>query len=472
MPKKMIQMKYMKYLFMGAMALALFSCSDDKLNEIGKNPNDPTEVPSNLLISQSTLTSAFEIAGADLAWYCSVFSEQTVGVHGQLEEADKRTGINSTIGGNSWDGAYATTLKDLKVVIDMCSAGGSEEGNYTTRGIAKVLSAYCYSVLTDIWGEVPFSEAVSGVAQPAFDNQDNIYLGLLAMLNDGIADLNQASIGDPGEFDFYYGGDADAWIAAAYAFKARLFNRMSNHFDEATYSTYNDSILEAVSMSFASSADDMAFTSFGAGSSEQNPWFQEEADRGHHAVSQTIFDIMDGLNDPRMDIWFDLLGGSIVPAPPGSAIPDQGHEIYSRIIVAADDPIPIITYDEIKFIEAEAYLRASDRPSAYASYLAAIEAAMVRAGIAQGLVDTYIAQGSVSVGQANLTEEDIITQKYISFYLYNAIEAYNDYRRTGIPTMHNSVGPPPNRFPYTDNEVATNPNVPDFTSVDKVWWAL
>jgi hypothetical protein len=83
----------------------------------------------------------------------------------------------------------------------------------------------------------------------------------------------------------------------------------------------------------------------------------------------------------------------------------------------------------------------------------------------------YLAKSTVAVGENNLTLENIIKQKYVSFWLFQPIEAYNDYRRTMIPEMQNSVGPPPNRFPYPQDEVAANPNVPERTIQNKVWWA-
>lgn len=451
---------------------SLFSCSDEIMNEIGENPNDPISVPSKLLVSQATLTTAFEIAGADLAWYTSVFSEHTVGVHGQLETADKRTGINSTIGSNSWNGAYAGTLKDLEIIIELCSDGGSEAGNNTTLGIAKVLKAYTYSVLTDIFGEIPYTEALTDAKAPMFDNQDIVYEGIISLLNEAIIDLGRESIGDPGIYDFYYQGDAASWTRAAYALKARYLNRLSNRSD--LYPGLNDSILVALNNSFSESANNMTFTSFGLGSTEQNPWYQEESDRAHHAVSKTLDDILIGLNDPRRDLWFALLDGSIIPAPPGSAIADQGHVLYSRIsldYLKENSPIPIITYDELLFIEAEARLRKGETNLAYTAYISGIEEAMLREGISEIEIGDYVSQSSVSVGAGNLGLSNIITQKYISFYLFNSIEAFNDYRRTGIPTLKNSQGVPPNRFPYPTDEVATNPNVPSKTSADKVWWA-
>ena len=116
-------------------------------------------------------------------------------------------------------------------------------------------------------------------------------------------------------------------------------------------------------------------------------------------------------------------------------------------------------------------MRQSEKTEAYNAYLAGVEAALERAAIDEDDIIDYLDKSSISVGEDNLTLEHIITQKYIAFWLFQPIEAYNDYRRTLIPEMNNSVSAPPNRFPYPQDEVAANPNVPSSTIQNKVWWA-
>ena len=450
----------------------LHACSDDKFDEIGTNPNSPTEVPIKLLMPQVGVETAFAVSGTDLAWYSSVFVEHTTGVHGQLETADKRTGINSTIGNNSWNSLYAGALTDLQIIIARGSDGGQEEGNWTAVGIAKVLMAYNYSIATDLWGEVPFAGALQGRENrtPVFDDQEAVYTGMQDMLDEAIADLQKESVGTVGTADFYYNGDADSWIMAAFALKARLYNHLSRRDPLGTAS----SVLSALEGSFQDNSESLIFNSFTTDATGQHPWFQELNDRSHHAISTTFFDIIDELGDPRGELWFGTVEGDVVPAPNGIAETDQGGNIYSRAstsYLTATSPLPIITYDEIKFLEAEANLRLSKNAEAYQAYLDGIEAALVRAEVDEAEIATYLAKSTVSVGESNLTLENIITQKYLSFWLFQPIEAYNDFRRTSIPVMNNPVSPPPNRFPYPQDEVAANPNVPERTIQNKVWWA-
>lgn len=454
------------------LSILVISCSEDAMDKVGTNHNDPIDVPARLLIAQSTVNLAFSVSGTDIAWYSSVFCEQTTGVHGQLETADKRTAINSSLGGNAWNDLYST-LKDLQIVIDKCSEGGEEEGMWTTRGIAEVLMAHVYSIATDVWGEIPYSEALKGsdMRTPQYDSQEDVYSGIISILDTAIQDLQKESIGTPGPSDFFFEGSADSWIKVAFAIKARLYNRLSNVDVNSA-----DKTLEAIANSFEDASESMIFRSFNTDATGENPWYQEESDRGHHAISMTMDNILKQLNDPRRVMWADTMpGGEIVPAPNGTATTDQGAELYSRFkrsYLTADADMPIITFDELKFIEAEALLRKNDKDGAYSAYISAVEEALTRADVDTASIIQYLAQPAISMGSSSIDLQSIITQKYISFWLFQPIEAYNDYRRTGIPTMQNPISAPPSRFPYPDGEISANPNVPDKSYKDKVWWAI
>ena len=93
----------------------------------------------------------------------------------------------------------------------------------------------------------------------------------------------------------------------------------------------------------------------------------------HHAISETFYDILDGLNDPRIPLFITQVNGEYVPAPNGTSEEDQAGTIYSRItgnVLNATSPLPIMTYAELKFIEAECHLRkaAPDAAAALAAY--------------------------------------------------------------------------------------------------------
>lgn len=463
-----------KIFFAGVASCLFLSCSDDLLDEINNNPNAPTDVPISLLLPQATISTIHGVAGDGGGEFASFFVEHATNVH-----LNPRMPFN--VNGTVWGNTYST-LKDLRTVIEKGSEGGSEEGQYIAVGMAKVLYAYTLSVGTDFFGEMPHSQALQGSANraPEFDDQQTLYTFLQQTLDEAIADLAKPSIGDIKRIDLIFEGDADMWTKTAYALKARFANRLSNIDPEGSA----DDALAALSQAYSSESEGFVFDGYLAGNTNDNPWTGWQKQEQTYAVSTTIIDLMNsftdpGVADPRAELWFTKIGGEFVGAPPGEAQTDLTHIVYSapsRTTVLYDEaPQPMITYDEMKFIEAEAHLRIANKPLANAAYEEAVTAALRRAGIDDAQITAYTNQDTVFPGEDNLTLEHIIGQKNISFWMFQSIEAYNDQRRTGIPVMQDPGGTPL-RLPYPPSEVSRNPNTPpdinDITIYERgVWWA-
>ena len=456
------------FIYIFVLLLACTSaCTDDVLDRIDTNPNSPKSVPDNTLLTSIITTTAFSVSGTDLAWYSSVFVEHTTGVHGQLEQADKRTGINATIGNNVWNILYAGVLADIEVLIKQAT----ENGSFHYSGIAKVMKAYNLGIATDLWGRIPYSEALKGIDNrtPQYDNQQDVYAALQTILDEAIADLAKQSNTTPTGDDMIYSGDVAKWTKTAWALKARFHNRLSKI--DPTSSA--NSALQAVANAYANASESCIFNSFTTAAVGEHPWYQELNDRSHHAVSETFGNLLTGLNDPRLPLFAsDIPAGGKSYAPNGAAQNDQSARLYSRAssnVLSATSALQLVTFDEMKFIEAEAQLRLGNQTAANTAYQEAVTATMTRQGVDAADIATYVAQAIVS--PANVTQNEIITQKYISFWLFQPIEAYNDYRRTGIPTLTNTVGPAPRRFPYPTRELSNNSaNVPTTTVNAGVWW--
>ncbi len=467
--------KYISIFSILLLLLFTISCSDEIMDEIDTDPNNPTDVPISMLMSGSTAATPYWVTGTDISWYSSVFVEQTCGAHGQMRDADRRAIVNSQLGENAWAFyIYPSLLPDLKIIIEKGSEGGSEEGKWIDVGIAKILQAYTYLVLTDTWGRVPYSEASLGAEQrkPAFDTQESIYASVQSLLDAAIADLQKDHISTTAGEDYIYGGDPEAWIMAAYSLKARAANRLSNI--DAPGSAAD--ALAAAAQGFASMADDFTFDNWANDLGHENTWFQEENERRHHCISATFYDILDGINDPRIPLFITQVNGEYVPAQNGTSEEDQAGVIYSRMsdnVIYAEAPLPIMTYAELKYIEAECHLRKAspDAAAALAAYTAGLDAAMAQAGVDSAEVETYKAQPEVLPADASaLTMEMIYTQKYIHLWPYGSVEAFAEWRRTGYPSMTNPFETP-RRFPYPQNEVSGNAeNVPNVTPYNGVWW--
>ena len=467
--------RYISIFSLLLLMLLTFSCSDEIMDEIDTDPNNPTDVPISMLMSGCSAATPYWVTGTTLAWYSSIFVEQTAGAHGQMRDADRRANINSQLSENSWAfQIYPRLLPDLKIIIEKGSEGGSEEGKWIDVGIAKILQAYTFLVSTDTWGRIPYIEATLGAEnrKPAYDTQESIYAAMLALLDDAIADLQKDNISTTGGEDYIYNGDPDAWILAAYSLKARAYNRLSNI--DATGSAAD--ALAAAENGFASSDDDFTFDNWAADLGHQNTWFQEEAERRHHSLSVTFYDILDGINDPRIPLFLNQVNGEYVPAQNGTSEEDQAGVIYSKIsenVIHATAPMPIMTYAELKFIEAECHLRKAtpDETAALAAYTEGLDAALAQANVDPADADTYKAQPEVlPTDAANLTTDMIYTQKYIHLWPYGSVEAFAEWRRTGYPTLTNPFETP-RRFPYPQNEISGNAeNVPDVTPYNGVWW--
>src|SRR5690606_33192490 len=162
------------------------------------------------------------VAGDAAGEYACLFAEHTSSVHLQRRHPYD---VKSTV----WARVYAT-LKDLSIIIEKGSEGGSEDGHYVEVGIAKILFAYTLNIGTDMYGDMPYSEALKGseIRSPKFDSQESIYVALQNTLDDAIIYLDKGTIGNVSQLDLVFNGDVSMWKKVAYGLKARFYNRLSN----------------------------------------------------------------------------------------------------------------------------------------------------------------------------------------------------------------------------------------------------
>jgi hypothetical protein len=472
-------MKTFKYLFLLLISLLLVtSCSEEIMDEINEEKNDALEMSANNMLPDVLVKSGFETAGTDIAWYTSVYIEHNAGTWNQMYTADVRQAQNdNSLMNNSWNSLYDVMNVCNTIIERTDPETGEESGNTWARGIAETMMAYNLGVTTDMWGSVPYSEAFEGSdnLEPKYDDASAIYSEIFSLLDAAVADLAQPSLLKDGSKDLIFSGEESLWTSFAYALKARHYLRLVNVDDQAAAKALVavDSALYGPAMFQTVEVGGYEWA-FGA----LNPWWEFWYFREQHAFSQTLYDLMVNRNDPRLSTYAYPMGDDgIVPAPNGTAIQSQGT-VYSEPI-APDrlGPIPLMTYHELKFIEAEAKFRTSD-PTWETALQEAVTANFLSHGLTADTANYYF----TNIVQPNLTAgnelNEILTQKFIGAYLYESIEAYNDYRRTGIPTMNNpknaTVGFV-NVFPWALSEVSSNgksiPNKDRNVYEDKVYWA-
>ncbi len=471
-------MKTIKLLFIALASLLITSCSEELMDHINKDVNNALTMSAQSELPDVILNSAFTTTGTDIAWYATVYIEHSAGTWAQSAAADKRVGQTaSTLFNNNWNSLY-DNLMVLDDMIKKTDPSTGDEDNLYARGIAQILTAYNLAVLTDMWGEVPWIEALKGSEklQPKYDKQSTIYPKIIQYLEDGIASLNAASnISVAG--DYIYGGSAATakakWIKAANSLKARYCLRLTN-VDPASATK----ALAAIPNGFTSNADNFVFAKYEETATGENPWYQFLADRTHLSVSTTLYDIMVARNDPRIPVYFLKVGDNYNPAPNGTATESQGG-IYSTSKLTADGrtaPTPLMTYHELKFIEAEAKFRTADA-TWQTTLQEAITANFLFHKLTADNANDYFTTSVQPLLTAGNELKEILTQKYIAFYEFEAIEAYNDFRREPsfltLKNPNNATAGFVWRFPYGTSEYSSNSaNIPPakvFT--DKTWWA-
>lgn len=445
-------------LFLGS---AFFIGGCDFVNEdINIDPNNPKDASMALLLPPTQSAYAF-VAGGDFGRFTTIWSQQHAGVERQhagyevylVKEGDVNTG---------WTTMYADVLNELSIIIRK----SGEEGSPHYEGVAKVMTAASLGMLVDLFGDIPYSQALQGADQlkAPYDNAADVYVSIQRLLDEAITALGATTSNfSPSSDDLMFGGDLDKWIAAARTLKARYYL----HLSEIDGSAYANAL---GAIDAGAIADNAGSAMVPFEDANQNPWFLFESDRGDAVMSSTLIDLMNSMNDPRLAVYATMNDAGIY-AGSAPGVPDNSPAIsrFGSLYASAASSIPFITYVEAKFIEAEAAL-ATDATRAAAAFNEAVAASLDAAGTPDAAYIT--ANGSET--DATITLEKILTHKYIA--MYSQLEVYNDFRRKGIPNL--SVAANTNataiatRFPYPGDERRFNSdNMPQGVTVfDKVFW--
>jgi len=469
-----------KNLFVGVFAsiLLLSSCTSEL--DINTDPNAPTAVPNSTLLTSSEVNLGY-IIGGEATRMPSNIVQYYAGHRGQPNEY-ARYDITPSSTDGLWTNMY-NVLIDLKTIENNTTA--TNDRLYT--GISQLLQVYTFSVLTDTFGDIPYSDALqlSSILTPAYDKQEDIYNNLLARVDLGITNVTTNAGSNPGTADVVYGGSSTKWAAFGNSLKLRLLNHLSLRRPAAalTFLQTNPTLI-------TNSVNDAKLV-FGTSASNSNPIFQfdELSGRKDNAVANTIVNKMKSLADPRIAVYFKpivngTLAGQVLGNIPGDDTDDAGESLFSRTgsaYASTDSPVIFISAAEVNFIKAEIYFRASDVTNATLNYNNAITQDLTSLGLATSTV-AYLANPLVTY---NNTLQRIMEQKWITMY-QGAYESFVDWRRTGFPALTPSVNNRttnaiPVRLSYPQIEINVNnaslqagPGIPlPYVSLsNKVWWDL
>jgi hypothetical protein len=461
-------MKKLLYRFAAVALIATLGSCNFIDPELNIDPNNPQDAPVELLLPSGTAMYAY-VLGGDYGRYTSLWSQHHGGAERQHTAIDVYQLVEADVN-NAWNNLYAVALKDLQLVISK----SEEEKSPHFAGVAKIMTAMTLATLVDVNNDIPYSQALNADdnndgLKPAYDNAADVYNTINDLLDQAILDLASAEstfspATDGG--DVVFGGDLAAWTAAAYSLKARYAVRLSEVDGDAAY----QAALDAIDAGAIASNDGDAMVPFGTGPSEANPWFQFEDQRGDVVMGGFFVQLMNDINDPRRAV-FCTQNEDGVYLGMTAGMPDNSPQMsrFGSAYGSSNSPVPLITYVETKFLEAEAALETGDAQRAADAHNEAITASLA----AFGLDDPDYLAAQASETDATITLEKILTHKYIA--LYTTQEPYNDWRRKGIPDLQPAAGQTEIavRYPYPSGERLYNgenfPGLPDIFN-DNVFW--
>jgi hypothetical protein len=476
---------------------SIFSCTD-KFEEINTDPNRPNEVTPGILLGQmqyrivnNSIQAARNFTHELMQVDAPRASPGGQGLHRYVVQPGQAV----------WTGFYdrLTDVEDIYKISDKL-----KENNY--KAIALVYKSWAYSILTDLYGDVPYSQAIKaseGNFTPAFDKQKDIYIQILK-------DLETANTLFDDTKALTYGGDQvynanvliggrnvgiQKWKKFTNSLRLRLLLRISKRDGEVNVNQQITSILANPTTNpvFSANADDAIFRYPGT-FPYFNPYFQARTLEWRDGTYFTKFFLnhMNAINDPRRAIWVTPVtvnGQSVYQGI------DSGYPTSLEYIVGRNSSYPdilktspllgvMMTYSEVEFIKAELALKGFNTGrTAKAHYDSGITASMVQWGATMpaGFLNTAgVAYNATGTAAQQL--EQIMLQKYYAYFFVD-YQSWFEKRRTGYPVLPRGTGIPaenlfPSRVPYptylqslnASNLQAAIASIGGDNSNVKLWW--
>jgi hypothetical protein len=488
-----------KIKIIGLSILATFSlgsCDEDKLTELNINKNASTDIDLSYLLAYGQTRvagSRYESWRTNLI-YSSTMIQHNASLQGYWS-GDKYY-YNAQYSGAYWERHFPDAIKNLTNVVDL-TEGDPERVNLNS--FAKIMRAYDLHKITDIYGDIPYTQAGRGIDGeenwfPEYEPQQQVYANIIADYK-AARDAMNSGADKLGAQDILYNGDVAKWKKFANALLMRAALRMSN-VDAATAQSV---FKEAYNSGTFSSDDDNAFFTQVLGNGGDINYNGTSLAMSNAAggggdnnakVSKTFLDWMNEKNDPRKMIIVGGVGNPYdastwntdpdaqVGLPNGynsttikDIYPDfQSVHEFSFInprIIDLDDPTPFISYAQTELMIAEAIEKGWIGGSSEEHFNNGVKAAIL-SWSAFGVdtpddatIDAYI-QGLGYSSASNKME--IIGEQYWAASYLDHVEAWSNWRRTGFPKLtpasdpnNDTNGTIPRRLRYYENEIGSNP---------------
>ena len=487
------------------------SCSKDFLTVNEVNPNNPSKVPASLVLPGALRNVAFTMnypRRFDFVYLWHGLWSISAG-YSQPQNLVQYKLLNSN---------YQEIFIELYTAannLDAIEKSSTDPKDVYYLATAKIMKAYIFQNLVDLWGDVPYSEAfktADGNLKPKYDKQQDIYEDLVVQLDAAMNLIVTAPVlvnAIPASSDIMYAGDMSKWAKFANTVKLRILVHQSSIAGRADY--ISDKIATTASIGYLGAGDgalvnpgySASWTS--ATDNKENPFYgyfynasatSNSDGITYYFAGKNAVDFMKSTNDPRLEKFFNPFSGTSFDGNYFGQLPADltPQNKTSKLGYVEGDPYtmigtpsksaPILTDFESLFIQAEAAQRGFITGDAAALYNAAVASSFVYMGSSASAAAAYVAQPNPKINFANGSDKlgIILTQKWISLNGIAPAEIWTDYRRSGYPTgLTFSVDParesdtPPIRLLYPQDELnVNNANVLAVGKIDaftsKIFW--
>jgi hypothetical protein len=473
--------------------IALLQAGCKKFSEFQTDPNQATKATPDLLLN-SIEQNAFQSTDIDIALTCR-----------QMVYTDA-VSLSQYYG---WSRNSYNDYDNLRLVLKMEEAAASQsKAEYVP--IAKFFRAWYFLRLTQLFGDIPYSEALKGDESnytPVYDNQQDIYLSILNDLK-AANDLITAST-TPVQGDIIFNGNMQQWKQAINSLSLRVLMSLSIKENNTTLDIkkrFADIVNNTTQYPILTGNADNIKLQYYDLEGNRYPYFNGNDIQTTNYMDETFVNLLKSLKDTRLFSFadkatnfaslpitdFNAYGGVNGSAPidvnRARILTGTVSKINPRFYKSpVNEPSIALGYAELQFILAEGVVRGWITGTASDYYNKGIQASMLFYGIDQSTIDTYQAQADVKLEGAANPIKNIITQKYIASFMNSGRQPFYEQRRTGSPTFDVSGGGIlnggviPKRWMYPDSESrlnsknlvdAINRQYPGGDNINGVMWLL
>jgi hypothetical protein len=442
-------------------SILLASCEvDEGLNIDKKNP---TEVPGSGLFTNATRNFFDLMQSASVNFnvfrlYSQYWAQTTYPDESQYNQ------VTRGIGENMWITIYRDVLQDLKGARETLIE--NEADNLDNKlAIIEFMEVYSYAFLVETFGDVPYTEALDPEnPSPVYDDAETIYADLLNRLDAAIAQMDMSGDGFEPEQDPVYNGDMTGWIKAANSLKLRMAMRLAE-VDIAGVDSQTMAEDAASDMSMLILNNEFNFgIQYLGGAPNTNPvWVSlVQSGRTDFVGANTFVDVLQELDDPRLEEYFQPVGGEYIGGVYGSANSPSSFSLPGEQLFDPTLPGNVITASEVYFLLAEAAARGySVGGTAEEFFEEGVVASVLEWNAASETeAEAYAARAWTETPGDELAK--IAYQKWIALY-NNGFEGWTVYRLFDDALPFNApedmtLADVPTRFLYPTSEATLNPS--------------